>query len=1285
MLSSSVATIDRLSFATSEITELPRGQADWMDGSGLLIRSGAAHVAFVDAGLDDVQTLVAGLRADTVVYLLDSAGDGLSQMTQVLAGYRDLASVAIFSHGSNGNLQLGNLNLDSSALGEYSDDLQQWVIALTPDADILLYGCNLAADGVGQSFIQQLSQLTGADVAASTDLTGSAALGGDWDLEFATGSIEASAFLAPWAQAAYQHVLANYTVTSTADSGAGSLREAINLANASAGADTIDFSTSGTITLTGELTITNDLTINGNNSITISGNNDFRVFNIDDGIADAKTVTLVGLTITEGRNNSIFNRENLTVTNSTISGNSGYFGGGIFSGGSLTVTNSTISGNFSNNDGGGIFSSGSLTVTNSTISGNSTDYFGGSNGGGILSIGTLNLSNSTISGNSSTNEGGGIDSIGTLNLSNSIVAGNTAPNRQEIASFDSGSFNVSSVTSGGYNLFGVNGNSGLSGIITVGTDVLPGAGVLIGNILNPTLANNGGPTQTLALVAGSLAINAGNTALTTDQRGIARPQGAADDIGAFEYVSPNSAPTTSGIANVAVNEDAAPTSINLFTAFADTETADAGLTYTLVSNSNPALFSSTGITSGNLNLTYAANANGNANLTVRATDPGGLFVETSFTVTVTPVNDAPVATGETLTDIAEDSGVRMISFASLLGNDSAGPANESGQTLTIVAVSNVVGGSAVINGANIEFTPIANYNGAASLQYTVQDNGTTNGINDFKIATATATFNITTVNDAPTATNDTLTDIAKDSGLRTIAFSTLLGNDSAGPNESSQSLTITAVSNVLGGTATISGTNILFTPTANYNGPASFQYTVQDNGTTSGAADPKSATATASFNITAVNDAPTATNDTLTDIAEDSGVRTIAFSTLLGNDSAGSNESSQTLTITNVSNVVGGTATISGTNILFTPIANYNGAASFQYTVQDNGTTNGVNDFKTATATATFNITAVNDTPVVATPLNNQSSPEDTAVNFTIPANTFSDVDNPTLSLSATLGDNSPLPAWLSFNAATRTFSGTPPANFNGSLALKVTATDAGNLSASSTFDLVIIAVNDAPVVNLTSPTQSIANTNSLISGITLSDVDAGTNPVVVTLKVNSGTLNVAAQSGVTIANNNTGTVTLTGSIANLNTALTSLRYTSSNNFSGNDSLTIAVNDQGNTGTGGSLSDSKAIALTVNRDLGSLSATPNLKSGTVNATDPVDFYQFTVTRPSNLSLNLVNLSTAGDTDLAILDSNGNVVASSNNPGFRPESIRQALTAGTYRIRIRILTGATQYLLTSLLF
>src|SRR5262249_36631420 len=120
---------------------------------------------------------------------------------------------------------------------------------------------------------------------------------------------------------------------------------------------------------------------------------------------------------------------------------------------------------------------------------------------------------------------------------------------------------------------------------------------------------------------------------------------------------------------------------------------------------------------------------------------------------------------------------------------------------------------------------------------------------------------ITEVNDPPVGVDDTLSNILEDAAPFTIPFATLLANDSPGPaNESSQTLTIIAVANPTGGTASVVGTGVLFTPTTHYHGPASFTYTLQDNGTTAGAPDPKSATANVSFNTLPVAHTPSITS-----------------------------------------------------------------------------------------------------------------------------------------------------------------------------------------------------------------------------------------------------------------------------------------------------------------------------------------------------------------------------------------------------------------------------------------
>ena len=134
-----------------------------------------------------------------------------------------------------------------------------------------------------------------------------------------------------------------------------------------------------------------------------------------------------------------------------------------------------------------------------------------------------------------------------------------------------------------------------------------------------------------------------------------------------------------------------------------------------------------------------------------------------------------------------------------------------------------------------------------------------------------------------------------------------------------------------------------------------------------------------------------------------------------------------------------------------TPPADFNGALTITVTASD-GTLSASDDF-------VLNITPQNDAPVVAIPLADQSSPEDAAVSFVLPAGAFTDIDSASLTLSTPA-----LPAWLSFDAATRTFAGTPPADFNGALTITVTASD-GTLSASDDFVLNITPQNDAPVV----------------------------------------------------------------------------------------------------------------------------------------------------------------------------------------------------------------------------
>ena len=326
------------------------------------------------------------------------------------------------------------------------------------------------------------------------------------------------------------------TVTSIADSGAGSLRAAVA---AAAPGDTINFNLAypATITLSSTIWVTTSVTITGPgaNNLAISGNNASEVFFVTGG----PTVAISGVTIDGGNAPSgggimIF-ASTLQLTDCAVSGNTAslYNGGGIFNfdQSNLILNRTTVSGNSAAGEGGGIvnYQDSTMTLINSTVSANTS----GTDGGGIVNNGsTLVVINGTIAGNSATTVGGGIaDSNGTLTLKSTLVANNKGGNC---------SLSGDTVASDGYNL---SDDGSCSAILNSTTD---SNNVSAAGLDSKGLQNNGGPTNTIALLPTSPAVDGvpvpnctltdGTTPVSTDQRGVSRPQGPACDIGALELV-----------------------------------------------------------------------------------------------------------------------------------------------------------------------------------------------------------------------------------------------------------------------------------------------------------------------------------------------------------------------------------------------------------------------------------------------------------------------------------------------------------------------------------------------------------------------------------------------------------------------------------------------------------------------------------------------------------------------------------------------------------------------------
>lgn len=144
------------------------------------------EIAFVDTSVEDYQTLVEGIGENVEVYEISST----DEIEAILQNLQDLDAIHILSHGSTGEITIGSETINSETLTQFSDTLEVIKNSLSDDGDILLYGCNVASDGEGQDFIDEIATLTEADVAASDDITGSAELGGDWVLEVESGRIE---------------------------------------------------------------------------------------------------------------------------------------------------------------------------------------------------------------------------------------------------------------------------------------------------------------------------------------------------------------------------------------------------------------------------------------------------------------------------------------------------------------------------------------------------------------------------------------------------------------------------------------------------------------------------------------------------------------------------------------------------------------------------------------------------------------------------------------------------------------------------------------------------------------------------------------------------------------------------------------------------------------------------------------------------------------------------------------------------------------------------------------
>ncbi len=603
--------------------------------------------------------------------------------------------------------------------------------------------------------------------------------------------------------------------------------------------------------------------------------------------------------------------------------------------------------------------------------------------------------------------------------------------------------------------------------------------------------------------------------------------------------------------NITISEDGANGTTDIVVG--DVETAASSLAVTVTNSSKPSLIATTDVTvtkgtNGNRTITVNPkdNQNGEATITLQVDDLTLGKTTITFVVTVTAVNDDPVADDKTL-NIAEDANTQTITKASV-AHDVDIATNLDVLTLSITTAASH--GTAAIDGSgNITYKPLANFNGTDTFVYTATDK---EGATD----TGTVTVNVSQVNDAPVTGNDTKT-TAED----TAVVIPVLENDSDVDMDKSLNahwelesigvvITGTTLVKAAHGSITTDGTTITYTPNKDYNGSDTFQYYCSDGDTQT--------VASVTVTITQVNDAPVANPDTAR-IDEDS---TTGYIDVMANDTdvdtgATLNQNDQYLTsLFSVSaawidDLSIGTVDLTGNKIKFTPATNWNGTAVVHYTLLDGYGAS-------CDSTLTVTVDPVNDLPVFSTPPQNITVAEDGANGTTDIV--VGDVETAASSLAVTV-TNSSKPSLIATTDVTvtkgtngnRTITVNPKDNQNGEATITLQVDDLTLGKTTITFVVTVTAVNDNPVADdKTLNIAEDANTQTITKASVAHDVDIATNLDVLTL-----TITGAASHG-TAAIDGSGNITYKP-IANFNGTDTFV-YTATDKEGATDTGTVTVN-----------------------------------------------------------------------------------------------------------------------------
>jgi len=557
------------------------------------------------------------------------------------------------------------------------------------------------------------------------------------------------------------------------------------------------------------------------------------------------------------------------------------------------------------------------------------------------------------------------------------------------------------------------------------------------------------------------------------------------------------------------------------------------LTYNVTGGPSHGTVSGTG---NSITYTPAADYYGPDSFTFTASDKYLNSEAATVTINVTAVNDAPVVVNDDKST-PEDT---TLSFpaSDLTVNDNAG-ANEGDQTLTVTSVITTPNthGTVALNSGQVTYTPALNYNGPASFDYQVCDNGTPAAL----CGNGTVNIMVTSVNDAPVAVNDSaITDEDTPVTIDVIANDT----DSDGGTPA-----LNSVGNSTNGSVSIANGKAVFSPALNFNGPGGFSYVVSDG-------QGGTATGVVTVTINPVNDAPVANADSAT-TDEDTAI-TID---VRGNDTDVDGDG---LSLTNTTNGAHGTVEAVGGSAVYTPAANYHGADSFTYTVSDG-------HGGEATATVTVTINPVNDNPVANS--DSAVTNEDNAVVVDARGND-SDVDGDGITITSVSGASKGTAELIASGPDAGKVRYTPNLNENGTDSFTYTLSDGQGGTATGNVSVTINPVNDGPTANA----QSVGTTEESAAAITLTGSDVETSAANLSFEV--------------VSNPSHGT--LSGMGANLT-------YTPAPNYNGSDSFTFKVTD---TGDGASAALSSEATVSINVTAVNDTPTANSQSAATNEDAP---------------------------------------------------------------------------------